>query len=46
MTELVVVPGAFHGFDLVPDLLGIEVPIVEGFKRAKIAALREALINA
>ena len=46
MTELVVVPGAFHGFDLVPDLLGIEVPIVERFKQGKIAALRNALTDA
>lgn len=46
MTELVVVPGAFHGFDSVPDLLGIEVPIAARFIQGKIAALRDALICA
>ena len=38
-TELLVVPGAFHGF----DVLARQVPIAQAFTAAKIAALRHGL---
>ncbi len=42
MTELEVVPGAFHGFDSLPDAVGLSIPISKQFNDAKIAALRRA----
>jgi acetyl esterase/lipase len=45
MTELVVVPGAPHGFDAAPDLAGVDIPICRQFTQAKMAALRRALIE-
>jgi len=41
-TELVVVPGAFHGF----DGIGADTVLAKQFNEAKIAALRRALENA
>ncbi|TCP96392.1 acetyl esterase/lipase [Sphingomonas sp. PP-F2F-A104-K0414] len=44
-TELVVVPGAFHGFDSLPEILGLSIPVVKQFNDAKITALRNAFAN-
>lgn len=41
MTELMVVPGAFHGF----DFLAAGTPLAEGFKASRIAALRRSLLS-
>jgi len=41
-TELHVAPGAFHGFDIVPEMLGLHATISEQFQAAKLNALRRA----
>lgn len=38
--ELVIVPGAFHGF----DVLAPEAPVVEAFRRSQMAALKRYLL--
>lgn len=45
MTELVVVPGACHGFDALPLLLNADIPICGQFVASRTAALRRALIE-
>lgn len=40
--ELCIVPGAFHGFDVV----GANVPLVENFRQSQITALRKYLFSA
>jgi len=39
--ELLIVPGAFHGFDI-PDP---EAPVAKNFRNAQVQALRNALVN-
>ena len=41
-TTLNVVPGAFHGFDNLPEMLGMHTAISDKFNAAKIDALRRA----
>lgn len=41
--ELVVVPGAFHGFDISMDPKYVEPPVVKEFRRSQVAALKRAL---
>ncbi|MEO7248011.1 MAG: alpha/beta hydrolase, partial [Novosphingobium sp.] len=41
--ELIVVPGAFHGFDGIGAMLGTIVPIAERFHAARLVALRAGL---
>lgn len=41
-TELFVVPGAYHGFDALPDALGVPASISTQFNSLKLNALRQA----